>query len=336
MATRERTTVTALTSGSAVLACLLLALGCDGDKEEGWQVVHEGLEGGLLGVWASDRDDVWAVGADTGSGPTVLRFDGEAWSLEDTGESGDLWWVHGFAGGPVYLGGDGGMILRYDGAGFERMTTPGTGIIFGVWGASPDDMWAVGGNQGGASGAFAWRLEGDEWVEAPGFPEELADADALWKVFGRSADDVVLVGTSGTVLRWNGTALAVEDSGASVSLFTVCGDAERYVAVGGSGTGALIENDGDGWIEATPAGSSLLNGCSFGADGEGYATAADGTVFRRDGGEWTLEPRLVFDPLHAVMVDTSGDVWAVGGRVLSAPLEDGVLLHKGPAVPEGF
>ena len=336
MATRERATVTPLTSGCAVLACLLLALGCDPEKEEGWQVVHEGLEGGLLGVWAADRDDVWAVGGDAGDGPTVLRFDGEAWSLEDTGQSGDLWWVHGFAGGPVYFGGDGGMILRYDGASFERMTTPGQGIIFGVWGASPDDMWAVGGNQGGTSGAFVWRLEGDEWVEAPGFPEELADTDAMWKVFGRSADDVVMVGTNGNVLRWDGSALVTEDSETSVSLFTVCGDAERYVAVGGFGTGALIENDGSGWIEATPAGSSLLNGCSFGADGEGYATAADGAVFRRDDGQWTAEPRVAFDTLHAVMVDASGDVWAVGGKVLSAPLEDGLLIHKGPAVPEGF
>ena len=124
-------------------------------------MVFEDLDGALMSVWASAPDEVWAVGADDGEGSLVLRYDGQAWTRLATGTSGDLWWVFGFEGGPVFAGGDGGQILRYDGASetFESMTTPGAGTVYGIWGASPTEMWAVGGSSGGADGAFAWPAE---------------------------------------------------------------------------------------------------------------------------------------------------------------------------------
>ena len=33
-------------------------------------------------------------------------------------------------------------------------------------------------------------------------------------------------------------------------------------------------------------------------------------------------------------VDPSGGVWAAGGNVVTIPLRDGVLMHRGAAVPE--
>ena len=128
------------------VSCVLLALACGSDEPEGpeesWQVVLDGVPGALLSVWGSSAGDVWAVGADVGdgAGPTVLHLDNGSWSRLETGQSGDLWWVHGFAGGPLFMGGSGGTILRYDGSGFTRMSTPGGGVVFGVWGSSPDQM----------------------------------------------------------------------------------------------------------------------------------------------------------------------------------------------------
>jgi len=320
------------------LAVSLVACG-DDDAEPEWQVVHSDLDGALMSVWAASPDDVWAVGADPGGGPTVLRFDGESWTQEATGASGGLWWVFGFAGGPVYAGGEGGLILRYQGGSFEQMQTPGNGTVFGMWGASASDMWAVGGNLGGGNGAFAWRLDGDEWVEADGFPTELADANAIWKVFGRAANDVYFVGTNGTVLHHDGSQFEAEDAGTTRGLFTVHGTADRLTAVGGFGTGMLIERDGAGWHIATPDNASQLIGV-FESDGDGYAVGVDGVVYRRKAGgnAWAQEQTRtgVIWPLHAVCIDSDGGVWAVGGQVLSAPFVSGVMIHKGMEIAGGL
>lgn len=329
---------------AAVLGAVLVLAGCPSTDEggESWQLVHSELPGALMSVWAGAADDVWAVGADSGDGSTVLHYDGESWQRIETGTSGDLWWVHGFASGPIFTGGEDGQILRIDrDGGGEVITpipTPGTGIVFGIWGASPDDVWAVGGNQGGTSGAFAWRLDGAEFSLAEGFPTELESTDAVWKVFGRSATDVCMVGTNGTVLRYDGASITAEDAGASVSLFTVSGNADRLIAVGGFGVGAVLENDGSGWVDTSPEGAPLLIGVAATAD-DAYAVGVDGVVYRRgDDGAWVLEPTgsSAFLPLHAAYIDPDGGVWAVGGQVLSEPLVSGYMIHRGAPVPEGF
>src|SRR5262245_32335628 len=161
-----------------------------GDEEPPWQIVEHELPGSLLSVWGTSSSDIYVVGGDAnqGDGPEVRHFDGTSWTRLMTGEAGDLWWVHGFAGGPVYMGGSGGMILRYEGGTFTRMSTPGTETIFGIWGASAGDVWAVGGQEGGAHGAFAWRLQGgDTWMAEPTFPATLTADTAMWKIYGRAA-----------------------------------------------------------------------------------------------------------------------------------------------------
>jgi hypothetical protein len=318
----------------------LLVVGCGADDDEpAWAVVQEELPGALMSVWAPAPDDVWVVGADAGEGPEVLRFDGASWHRLTTGSTGDLWWVFGFESGPVFLGGEGGVILRYADGAFQPMATPGVGTVFGIWGASPTDVWAVGGSEGGAGGAFAWRLQGETWVAADGFPAELATDHAVWKVFGRSSREVWLVGTLGLILEWNGSQFSEHDAGTTASLFTIHGNADRLAAVGGFANGVLVEYDGAQWTNATPAQSVPLIGVCLAPDGEdGYATGTDGAVYRRSGGTWALEPTNVgaYLPLHAVTLDPRGGVWAVGGQVLSQPLVRGILLHKGAEISGGL
>src|SRR5688572_16486603 len=174
---------TFMPSYAASLSALMLSAagaltGCGPDDAPApapWQQVYERLPGALLSVWGTSSSDVWAVGTAPapGAAPTVLHYDGFRFEELDAGEPGDLWWVFGFASGPVYLGGSGGLIVRYEAGVFTRLATPGTGTVFGIWGSSPDEVWAVGGEAGGSRGAFAWRLTGDSWQAAAGFPGEL-------------------------------------------------------------------------------------------------------------------------------------------------------------------
>jgi hypothetical protein len=313
---------------SLALVLALAGSACGGgDGDDGqWEVVLQGLDDNLLSIWGTSRDDVWAVGARG----QVQRWDGAAWQRLDPGVAQTLWWVHGFAGGPIYLGGEGGTIVEYAGGQFRTMTTPATGpAVFGIWGASPDEVWAVGGNLGGGGGGFVWRLEDGAWVEAPGLPAEVAD-EVVWKAHGRAANDVWMVGTDGLALRWDGAGFRRESTGGE-SLFTVSSDGERFVAVGGLVTPLIAERRDGGWTTLSPLdepfglkGVVLSDACDDWAVGDyGYVLRDRGDGFKL--AEHGLGP---LEGLHGAWLDPDCGLWAVGGRQFN-PYDGGVLVHFG-------
>lgn len=327
-------------AGAALTLALASATGCPADPGPGdaWAVVHEELPGALLSVWGTSSRDVWAAGADAGdgSGPQLLHFDGEAWSRVPTGRTqGDLWWVFGFEGGPIYTGGDGGVIVRVQDGTATTMATPGTNTVFGIWGPSPDELWAVGGASD-ATGGFAWRLQGDTWVDEPSLPADVVTNAAIWKIYGTAADDAWLVGSNGVALHWDGTALVQGDTGVGSSLFTVHEKDGHYAAVGGLASGVIVELDGDTWHDVTPEPVPMgLAGVTLGASGSGIAVGMFGTVYTRDEDGWQLEELglPIAENLHGSWIDERGGLWAVGGDTLTPPLTNGVMIHRGAAVP---
>ena len=304
---------------------------------EVFEPVFEHLSAGLLSVWGRSAEDVFTVGSDDGAGPMVLHFDGAGWARLHTGETGGLWWVHGFGegpSGPVFMGGDGGMILRYADGAFTRFATPGTGTVFGIWGDSPSDVLAVGGTMG--ADGFAWHFDGTRWTALtlpPGFAGE-----SLFKVWGLAHDDAWIVGAGGVILHYDGTALTSEVSPTRQTLFTTHAIPGRTVAVGGAGNGVLLERGLDGvWTNHAPRLAATLIGVWLDGDA-GWAVGASGQVLRERAGRWELDdtsPGLGGNALHSVWVDPEGGVWAAGGQVLVVPIGDGVLLHRGRAIPGG-
>ncbi|MBX3271548.1 MAG: hypothetical protein KF729_14880 [Sandaracinaceae bacterium] len=315
-----------------VWLCLLLATTACTPEDE-WHTVFEDLPAGLLSVWGRSSTDVYAVGGDDGEGPLVLHFDGSGWERLHTGARGDLWWVNGAPGGPIFMGGTGGLILRYEAGAFTRMDTPGDGTVFGIWAASATDAWAVGGRFDRAG--FAWRWDGVAWtaLDVPELGER-----GLFKVWGTSADDVLLVGAGGAMLRWDGTALQPIAAGTSRTLFTVHAVGGEAAAVGGAGTGTVVARAGGGeFRDVTPEAAPQMFGVWLTGDGGGYAVGVNGAMLRRDAGVWqTYEPEIPFvQAFHAVWVDETGSAWAVGGAVLASPLSDGMIVRSGRPIPTG-
>jgi hypothetical protein len=317
------------------LGIVLLAAACGGgDDGPTWAVVVEDQPAALLSAWGSSATDVWVVGGDPrdGSGPLVYHYDGASWTKLDTGlRSVDLWWVTGFAGGPVFMSGSNGTIVKYQNGAFEKLATPGTFIVYGMWGAAPDDVWAVGGSGGG--NGFIWRYNGTAWTAFPSVPSDIASQGTCWKVNGRSASDVWISATSGTTLHWNGSVLERMDVPVEASLLSVAGNAERFVTVGGQSDGVLYENDGSGWKSALPPGGPKLTGVAVSED-QAYAVGEFGAVLRRgSNGSWAIDkPHVTDQNLHATWIDPSGGVWAVGGHYDTPPMSAGVLIHKGDPV----
>lgn len=327
------------------LALSLSAAGCaDGDtellpvSEPKWQQIEESAAAALLSVHGTAADDVWMAGADDGKGPLVLHWNGRGeWQRMPTGVQGDLWWVHATEQGPVYFGGSEAHILRYAAGAFERMPTPGLGkhTIYGIWAASPTDVYAVG-SVAGRNG-FIWHYAGERWAELA-LPEALPqneqrDLPGLFKVWGASANDVWVVGGRGVVLRGNaseGFQLVQHDDAST--LFTVHAARDRVVVVGGEGKGQLLVASGDKLVDASPAAAPLLQGACVSDTGDVWAVGVGGSIYHDAGeGFQAIDAGIDFkatQSLHSAWVDPHGGVWAAGGNVLTPELDAGIAIHR--------
>jgi len=336
----------------AVLATAAMLVGCGDDAASApdasvpapahWVTSIEELPGAVLSVWAGDSL-VYAVGADGGDGPMVLRHADGAWSELDAGVEGDLWWVAPDHEGNLWMVGAAGMVLRHPIGSdrFERVESGTDATLFGIFFPEPGKAWTVGGwvddsMPGGDVRGTVLMLEGDAFVPDPRVPGDLLAERAVFKAWGASADDLWLVGERGLVLHLVDGEFQQLETGVSSRILTVHGSADfGPVAVGGSNNAVLLELDGGG-----------LTDRSFDVD-EGFAPALNGVhvvdadrtvvvgnrgfIAERDAaGDFRLpdEPPVALH-LHAVTVDDDGGTWAVGGDLLG-PFDRGLVLYKGP------
>jgi hypothetical protein len=151
---------------AALLFVTVLATLAACDDDPRYQVVARDLDEALLASAAPPATTCGRSAPTAGAARwSALRRRG--WTRVATGTRGDLWWVAPVAGGPTYLAGKDATILRYDGATFTRMATPGLAAhtIYGLWAAAADDVWAVGSVAGRAG--FVWRYDGVAWRDVP-------------------------------------------------------------------------------------------------------------------------------------------------------------------------
>ncbi len=333
----------------AVLA-MLAAVGACGEHapndpagNAGWHFVARAPDAALLSVHGTAGDDVWMVGADDGAGPLVLHFDGRGWERRATGASGDLWWVNAVPAGPVFFGGSGALLLRFESGAFEPLASPGSGdeTVFGVWAAAPNDVYAVGSREGHAG--FVWHFDGERFQDVPlagALPvDENGETPGLFKAWGTSASDVWLVGARGVVLRGNASdGFEHVASLGDATLFTVHAHEGSVAMVGGASSGVIYEAEGNALVERTPENTPLLQGVCVADDGVVWAAGFGGSVYARRGASFEpVDTGLDFsaaESLHAIWVDPKGGVWAAGGDVLTPELDQGLALHRGARVPD--
>ena len=326
----------------ALFACGCPSLPCD--DVDGLCLLAEELPEAFMSVRARADDDVWLVGSEAepdSSGPSAVWWDGADWNRVDTSEFAghELWWSFPTED-RVTMVGTGGLILEYDRAADSLTRVSGTdpGItFFGVWGASNDEVWAVGGDvESGALPPHVWRKNAGDWLQPDdtivpaGQPGEL-----YYKVHGTAADDVWIVGNRGITMHFDGLVLDRVPSDAdldtsSLMLLTVDARGEHPVAVGGLGAPAMLHWDGAQWRDQSP---------EFGAGATGVCRSADamvsvgqqGSVYRWSGSAWSsdLDETLSFMDYHACDISPGGDLWAVGGQLTSRPLNQGIVTYEG-------
>lgn len=314
-------------------AALLTAACADqaGDTGGTWELDHVEEGGGLVSVWGSAPDDVWATGGTSDRG-LLLHGDGTSWTAVDVGAPALLWWVYGFTADDVYAVGERGLVFHYDGTSWQPVESGTDVALYGVWGASADDVWIVGGDPAGA-GAVILRGHGTSFRRVTDLPAEL-DPAAIFKAYGYADDDVMMVGTGGSVLRWDGVSWRRDPVVTSQPLFSLWGRGEDDVyAVGGWSSGTVLHYGGDGWTEVEDAARSGLSGVFTAPDSPTIAVGPDAYVLEILPDGTRLQPVLPGlargTGFHGVWGDEAGTTWAVGGDLLSADgPTTGVILRR--------
>lgn len=155
----------------------------------------------LFGVFALSPSLAFAVGAPPGAVPaTMLRWDGTIWASIPSGTANgvtleSIWMVSSTDGWAV---GNGGTIVRWNGAAWAAETSPTGATLWAVQALTSTNVWAVG------NGGTIIHRDGTGWTVVPsGVPQSLNALYMLSPTEGWAVGDSG--GTSPVILFWDGS-----------------------------------------------------------------------------------------------------------------------------------
>ncbi|MBM3908128.1 MAG: hypothetical protein FJ363_08645 [Gemmatimonadetes bacterium] len=279
----------------------------------GWtQMPTSGLGTGRLIRWGVlSANEIWAWADSAVTDRAYYRFDGSTW--QEVGrtrftQSASRPWVDP-RGGAAYVKSAFGRL--------ERVTSSGVTVLSyqpalrDASMTSASSAFAVGWN------LFLARWDGSKWtVDKP--PAGVASVRLLQGVWSDGPSNVWAVGTSGTILRYNGTAWSV----VSDANKPVVSASESYNGVWGAGSDVWIA--GDAGITRCKSGAGCVleyqAAGMYGIWGSSasniFAVGSGGKIVRFNGTSWSP----MSSPTSRLLVRLSGssasNVWAVGDSVV--------------------
>jgi hypothetical protein len=327
----------------------LALIACTGETDPippgppAWTVAldQDDLSGAVLSAWGAVPDQPFVVGGPLGNpGEAIaIHYDGAAWQNLAPGGTDSFWWVHGTAVDDVWMVGEHGRVSHWDGAAFTEHDIGIDATVWGVFAFARDDVWVVAGNPGGGMmepNDIVMRWDGSDWtVETVPMPYGVA----FYKIWGRSSDDLYIVGENGVIWRRDQGDWLDESVTGTGTLFTVTGCGEDVYAVGGY---SVLHTLGDGlWLDLAEEMSLPEDWLSGAVNGVGCAPPAD-LVLAGNGGlkerlvedgftqEFTVRP---FEDLHGAWASGDGVFWVAGGDFISpasGSKRKGVIGRYGP------
>jgi hypothetical protein len=299
----------------------------------------------LTSVWGSGKNDVWA----SGSGGTVIHYDGTAWAKTATDLKNTFRTVIGTSATDIWALSASDVILHAKGF------TP-SGVTWTRVSAAPDPYsaaplyaaWSSGSGElriGG--GTFGFSAPSGDFVTANGFTKtSLGDGGLGWNaaagsgtvhgIWGAAADDVWLVVDNSAAVSWQlgltfhgtrvgdgggGLTWQSVDSQASVVLSAVWGSSASDVwTVGDIGTIRHLAADRSHWEPVASNTMERLNAIWGSAKDDVWAVGDAGTILHFDGTRWA--PSIAAFPvgktkpnLYGVWGSSATDVWIVGDGI---------------------
>jgi len=302
-----------------------------------WQeAVDTSTFGWVMSAWGPGDGSLWIVGGGLFEG-RILHKHAATWSEVELGFRVPLLnWVHGTSGSDVFVGGNDGTILHFDGSEWRLQATPTTLPVWGLWALAPDDVWAVGGDNARTTPPLVMRFDGVAWAIAEFPPLLRPRVHAFFKVWAADADNVWMVGQNGVILGFNGETFTEFGAGISQDLIGIWGTGPHDITtVGGRGTAEFAHYDGDRWRRAPQTGLPGLNGVWTRRSDVAHAVGVAGTVLRLAPSDLSVLETVAVPTdleLHAVFGDASGQILALGAN-FNFP-ERGVILHRALSATE--
>ncbi len=325
----------------ARLLCLsLLASACASGTDspaspvvDSWKEAYRGANW-WLNVHARSDTERWVVGGTPTAG-AIARYDGTAFVPVSLGATVPLLnWMTEDSAGSLFVVGNHGTALVGDKTG-ATWTVEQTGTEQDLWGVFPvgvGELIAVGGSGRDDGAATVLRRTKSGWA-----PETLPTlvrpgVKAFFKVWGSSAADLWVVGQSGAVVHFNGSAWEERHAGTDRDLIAVWGTApDRVVMVGGRGNGVIVFWDGLTFRQVDVAPIAGLNGVWMRNRDVVHAVGLYGTTvtFDFDTGRSTETVLDTDHDLHAITGTADGRLTAVGGTLayMNGPYEGSVFMR---------
>jgi len=256
---------------------------------------------GILAVITAGRPVLALAGTMPGhdAGTLPALAPAASWQLMASGTMARLWGVWGSSRQDVFAVGSSGVILHYDGASWHSMDSWTAGDLHAVWGSSSSDVFAVGADHGTyPPTGIILHYDGVSWRRM-----DSGTAGGLAGVWGSSSSDVFAVGGGGAILHYDGATWDSMDSGTVLDLKGLWGSGSSDVfAVGDDET--ILHYTGATWQPmATPR------------DWCGQGSPAGSSFF-----------------LYGVWGSNGDDVFAAGGcSAPSAATYSAILHHDGAA-----
>lgn len=278
-----------------------------------------------------------------GTGPTdlfvaangeVYHYDGSTWTtmiIPESAKAVTLWEIWGAAGDDVFVVGNKGIILHYNGTEWSTMNSNTIGNIWEVWGTASNNVYAITLNT-------VLHYDGKGWSEFSiniDYPY-----DDLRSIWGNAADNIY-ISSYHTLMSYNGKEwqqvaavgassiwgssgkvfLAGDEVGiyesnsykrhyfvASERIITVSGSASNNVLLGGMWTYGLLY-DGREWQRLYPTYNQHPNFHFYFAwviDKNNIIAGDDDEIKYYDGTDWWSHRILNYDSF----IDNSQDAWA--------------------------
>ncbi|QTA77907.1 CalX-like domain-containing protein [Desulfonema limicola] len=222
--------------------------------------------------------------------------------------------VWGSSASDVFVVGDIGIIMHYDGSTWQRMESGTDAAIYKVWGPAQNspatDVFAV-----GEYGTIL-HYDGTRWT-----PME-SGTDVLCRdIWGSSGSDVFAVGDNGTILHYNGKVWKPMNTKTEWRISGIWGNSGTDVFAVTMNDNTILHYDGTGWAEMYKDETMYFRHI-WGSSGTDVFAAGTRGVVHYDGRKWTR-------------MDNSGEypsyIWGSSGKNVITVGLYGIMHYDGTA-----
>lgn len=228
------------------------------------------------------------------------------WRVVASGTSKSLQGIWGASANDVWAVGQDGTALHYNGASWSTVNSSAFRTLYGVWGSAANDVWAVG------AGPTVVHYNGSTWGM------DAAGSNPLYGIHGTASGQVFAVGDQHAVRKRSGGAWNEIAPSLPVILRSNWGVSSTDLwAVGfnaASATSYLTHYNGATWSPlSAPTMSGLYSIWGSNAN-DIFAVGDAGAILHYNGASWNNSVSGVSSSLFSVWGTAPSDVWAVGNN----------------------